>query len=242
MKAFILAAGLGTRLFPYTSDKPKALVELNGVTLLERAIRKVHELEISETIINIHHFGNQIVDFLNEKHYFNLPITISDEGDQLLDTGGAILKAHSLLGDDEPFLVYNVDILSSIDLKALNHYHIQKAGIATMAVRERSTDRYLVFNPEMRLSGWRNVKTGEEILTEGNTLLHNLAFSGIQIVDPKIFPLITETGKFSVIQLYLRLAKEQYIFGYHDPSEHWMDLGKPDQLIEAQRKCENWEM
>jgi MurNAc alpha-1-phosphate uridylyltransferase len=104
-----------------------------------------------------------------------------------------------------------------------------------MAVRERSTDRYLVFNPEMRLSGWRNVKTGEEILTADNGILNNYAFSGIQIIEPKIFPLITETGKFSVIQLYLRLAKEQYIYGYRDYSEHWMDLGKPDQLIEAQK-------
>jgi NDP-sugar pyrophosphorylase family protein len=235
MKAFILAAGLGTRLFPHTADKPKALVELNGITLLERAIRKVHELEVSETIINIHHFGDQILNFLKEKQNFNLPISISDERDQLLDTGGAILKAHSLLGDDEPFLVYNVDILSSIDLKALNHYHIQKAGIATMAVRERATDRYLVFNPEMRLSGWRNVKTGEEILSSDNGILNNFAFSGIQIIKPEIFPLIAETGKFSVIQLYLRLAKEQHIYGYHDPSEYWMDLGKPDQLAEAQK-------
>jgi NDP-sugar pyrophosphorylase family protein len=235
MKAFILAAGLGTRLYPYTLDKPKALVELNGITLLERAIRKVNELEISETIINIHHFGDQIVNFLKQKHNFNLPITISDERGQLLDTGGAILKAHSLLGDGEPFLVYNVDILSTIDLKALHNFHIQKAGIATMAVRERSTDRYLVFNPEMRLSGWRNVKTGEEILTEDTGILHNYAFSGIHIVEPEIFPLITETGKFSVIQLYLRLAKEKCIYGYHDHSEHWMDLGKPDQLAEAQK-------
>jgi NDP-sugar pyrophosphorylase family protein len=129
MKAFILAAGLGTRLFPYTSDKPKALVELNGITLLERAIRKVNELDISETIINIHHFGDQILDFLKQKRNFDFPIAISDERDQLLDTGGAILKAHPLLGDDEPFLVYNVDILSTIDLKALNHFHLQKTGI-----------------------------------------------------------------------------------------------------------------
>ncbi len=235
MKAFILAAGLGTRLYPYTADKPKALVELNGITLLERAIRKVNELDISETIINIHHFGDQIVNFLTEKRNFDLPIKISDERNQLLDTGGAILKAQSLLGDDEPFLVYNVDILSTIDLKALNQYHIQKAGIATMAVRERSTDRYLVFNPEMRLTGWRNVKTGEEILTAGNGILHNYAFSGIQIVEPKLFPLITETGKFSVIQMYLRLAKEYCIYGYHDHSEHWMDLGKPDQLLAAEK-------
>ncbi|MCL4484493.1 MAG: nucleotidyltransferase family protein [Bacteroidetes bacterium] len=233
MKAFILAAGLGTRLYPYTSNRPKALVELNGITLLERAIRKVSELQLSEIVINIHHFGDKIIDFLKEKQNFNLPIVISDERDQLLDTGGAILKAHHLLGDEEPFLVYNVDILSSMDLAALLACHNEKGGLATMAVRERVTDRYLVFNQEMLLSGWRNTKTGEEILVRKEDSLKNLAFSGIQLIQPEIFSKITETGKFSVIQMYLRLANSESIYGYHDTSKHWMDLGKPDQLAKA---------
>ncbi|MCL6101579.1 MAG: nucleotidyltransferase family protein [Bacteroidetes bacterium] len=233
MKAFILAAGLGTRLYPYTSNRPKALVELNGITLLERAIRKVSELQLSEIVINIHHFGDKIIDFLKEKQNFNLPIVISDERDQLLDTGGAILKAHHLLGDEEPFLVYNVDILSSMDLAALLACHNEKGGLATMAVRERVTDRYLVFNQEMLLSGWRNTKTGEEILVRKEDSLKNLAFSGIQLIQPEIFSKITETGKFSVIQMHLRLAKSESIYGYHDTSKHWMDLGKPDQLAKA---------
>ncbi len=233
MKAFILAAGLGTRLYPYTSNRPKALVELNGITLLERAIRKVSELQLSEIVINIHHFGDKIIDFLKEKQNFNLPIVISDERDQLLDTGGAILKAHHLLGDEEPFLVYNVDILSSMDLAALLACHNEKGGLATMAVRERVTDRYLVFNQEMLLSGWRNTKTGEEILVRKEDSLKNLAFSGIQLIQPEIFSKITESGKFSVIPMYLRLAKRESIYGYHDTSKHWMDLGKPDQLGKA---------
>ncbi len=233
MKAFILAAGLGTRLYPYTSNRPKALVELNGITLLERAIRKVSELQLSEIVINIHHFGDKIIDFLKEKQNFNLPIVISDERDQLLDTGGAILKAHHLLGDEEPFLVYNVDILSSMDLAALLACHNEKGGLATMAVRERVTDRYLVFNQEMLLSGWRNTKTGEEILVRKEDSLKNLAFSGIQLIQPEMFSKITETGKFSVIQMYLRLANSESIYGYHDTSKHWMDLGKPDQLAKA---------
>lgn len=233
MKAFILAAGLGTRLAPFTSDRPKALVELKGITLLERAIRKINELEISELIINVHHFGDQIIDFLNNNKYFNCKIEISDERDQLLDTGGAILKAKDLLGSEEPFLLYNVDVLSAIDLKALSAFHSQKGGLATMAVRERVTDRYLLFSPEMQLSGWRNTKTGEEIISRTGQDLTNYAFSGVQIVEPRIFPLITETGKFSLIDLYLRLAKNQAISGYLDPSDYWMDLGKPDQLAEA---------
>jgi NDP-sugar pyrophosphorylase family protein len=233
MKAFILAAGLGTRLYPYTTDKPKALVELNGITLLERAIRKVSELELSEIIINIHHFGDKIIDFLKEKQNFNLPIVISDERDQLLDTGGAILKAHHLLGDEEPFLVYNVDVLSSMDLAELLACHNKMGGLATMSVRERMTDRYLVFNHEMLLSGWRNIKTGEEILVRNDKSLKDFAFSGIQIVQPEIFSKITESGKFSIIQMYLRLAKNESIYGYHDLSERWMDLGRPDQLAKA---------
>ncbi len=235
MKAFILAAGLGTRLYPFTLDTPKALVQLNGVTLLERAVRKVSELDLSEIIVNIHHFGDKIIDFLKEKDNFHLPITISDERDQLLDTGGAILKARNLLEDTEPFLLYNVDVLSSINLTALSVFHFQNGGIATLALRNRTTDRYLMFNQEMQLSGWRNAKSGEEIRVREESDLTDFAFSGIQIVQPEIFPLITETGKFSLIQLYLRLAKSEQIFGYQDLSEYWMDLGKPDQLKEAEK-------
>lgn len=235
MKAFILAAGLGTRLYPFTSDRPKALVELNGMTLLERAIRKVNELNVSEIVVNVHHFGSQIIEFLKEKENFHLPVTVSDERDQLLDTGGAILKARSLLDSHEQFLVYNVDILSSIDLKELTAYHNKKGGLATMAARERVTERYLVFDSDMLLSGWRNVKTGEEKLIRNGQNLQNFAFSGIQIVEPEIFPLITESGKFSVIELYLRLAKSHCIYGYHDQSDLWMDLGKPEQLKIAEK-------
>jgi NDP-sugar pyrophosphorylase family protein len=188
MKAFILAAGLGTRLAPLTLDRPKALVELKGITLLERAIRKVNELEVSEIIINIHHFGDQIVEFLKSKQSFNLPISVSDERGQLLDTGGAILKAKHLLGNEEPFLLYNVDVLSTIDLIALSSFHTQKGGLSTMAVRERVTDRYLLFNPEMLLSGWKNVKTGEEKISRPGMILNNYAFSGIQIFTNRLVP------------------------------------------------------
>ena len=235
MKAFILAAGLGTRLYPFTSDRPKALVELAGITLLERAIKKVQELEVSEIVINIHHFGSQIIEFLEVNHNFNVPVTISDERDTLLDTGGAILHARPFLDEIEPFLVYNVDVLTSMHLTDLLAFHKLKGGLATMAVRTRITDRYLVFNKDMLLSGWRNVKTGEEKLVGQADLLENFAFSGIQIIQPKLFPLITESGKFSVIQMYLRLAAVNDIYGYHDTSDYWMDLGKPDQLLAAEK-------
>ena len=236
MKAFILAAGLGTRLAPYTLDRPKALVELKGITLLERAIRKVNELEVSEIIINIHHFGDQILEFLRSKQNFNLPITISDERNQLLDTGGAILNARQLL-ENEPFLLYNVDVLTTLDLNLLFSYHALKGGLATMAVRQRATDRYLVFDQNMLLSGWENVKSGEEKVSRVCEEPRRFAFSGIQIIEPQLLSLITETGKFSIIDLYLRLAKSEAIYGYPDTSEIWMDLGKPDQLIAAEEMC-----
>ena len=236
MKAFILAAGLGTRLAPITLDRPKALVELKGITLLERAIRKVNELEVSEIIINIHHFGDQILEFLRSKQNFNLPITISDERNQLLDTGGAILNARQLL-ENEPFLLYNVDVLTTLDLNLLFSYHALKGGLATMAVRQRATDRYLVFDQNMLLSGWKNVKSGEEKVSRICEEPRRFAFSGIQIIEPQLLSLITETGKFSIIDLYLRLAKSEAIYGYPDTSEIWMDLGKPDQLIAAEEMC-----
>ena len=235
MKAFILAAGLGTRLAPFTLDRPKALVELKGVTLLERAIRKVNELEVSEIVVNIHHFGDQIIDFLSKNRCFNHKILISDEREELLDTGGAILKAKDLLGSEEPFLLYNVDVLSAIDLASLAAFHSQKGGMATMAVRERVTDRYLLFDQEMQLAGWKNLKTSEVKISRPGMTLNSYAFCGIQIIEPEIFPLITETGKFSIIDLFLRLAKKEAIFGYHDPSDYWMDLGKPDQLAAAEK-------
>ncbi len=232
----IFAAGLGTRLYPYTADRPKALVEVAGKTLLERAIEKVSAAGFTEIVINIHHFGQQIIDFLEQKQNFGLQISISDERDQLLDTGGGIKKAARFLSEGgQPFLVYNVDVLSSIDLRELLNWHQQKGGLATLCVRKRDTARYFVFDREMRLSGWRNISSGEERIVRHAEQMENFAFSGIHILDPAIFMLITEEGKFSMVELYLRLAASQPIYGFHDTSNLWMDLGKPDQLIEAER-------
>jgi len=233
MKAMIFAAGLGTRLYPLTLSKPKALAEIEGKPLLQLAIEKVSQAGYTELVINIHHFGDQIIDFLQEHNNFDLDIRISDERDQLLDTGGGILKAAPLLEGDEPFLVYNVDVLSDIDLKLFRRYHKERGGVATLAVRERKTDRYLAFDRSMQLAGWKNIKTGEEISSRNMKNSRLMAFSGIQLVEPAIFKLITETGNFPLIPLYLRLAREYPIIGYNDESLLWMDLGKTDQLKEA---------
>jgi NDP-sugar pyrophosphorylase family protein len=235
MKALIFAAGLGTRLYPLTIDKPKALVEIAGKTLLQIAIEHLSQSGYNELVINIHHFGDQIIDFLRRNNNFGLSITISDERDQLLDTGGGILKAEPFLAGEEPFLVYNVDVLSNIDLQLFRKYHKERGGLATLVVRDRKTARYLAFDESMQLCGWKNIKTGDEISTRNVQDCSLLAFSGIQLIDPAIFQLITETESFPLIPLYLRLAAGHRIMGYRDDSSLWMDLGKPDQIIEAEK-------
>jgi len=235
MKAMIFAAGLGTRLYPLTLDKPKALVEIAGKSLLQMAIEKVSRAGYTDLVINVHHFGDQIIRFLENKNNFGLNISISDERDQLLDTGGGILKAAPYLDGDEPFLVYNVDVLSNIDLTVFRQYHEKRGGLATLVVRDRNTSRYLAFDESMQLSGWRNIKTGEEIASRNMQNCNLLAFSGIQLIEPAIFKLITENGKFPLIPLYLRLSAANPIFAYNDNSSIWMDLGKTDQLKEAEK-------
>ena len=235
MKAMIFAAGLGTRLYPLTLHKPKALVEIAGKTLLQMAIEKVSQAGYHDLVINIHHFGDQIIEYLEKNNNFGLNIIISVERDQLLDTGGGILKAAPWLNGDEPFLVYNVDVLSNIDLQLFRKYHIEQGGLVTLAVRDRSTARYLAFDDAMQLSGWRNIKTNDEIASRSMLNCRLLAFSGIQLIEPAIFKLITETGSFPLIPLYLRLAAKHRIMGYNDESSLWMDLGKPSQIKEAEK-------
>ena len=231
----IFAAGLGTRLYPHTVDRPKALVEIAGKTLLQMAIEKVSAAGYDELIINIHHFGGQIIEFLQKNNYFGLTIHISDERDQLLDTGGGILKAKPFLDGAEPFLVYNVDVLSDIDLQLFRRYHLERGGMASLAVRDRKTSRYLVFDQSMQLSGWQNIHTGDKIVSHDVPNCNLLAFSGIQLIEPTIFKLISERGNFPLIPMYLRLAVNHPIFGYLDHSSVWMDLGKPDQMIAAEK-------
>jgi len=235
MKAMIFAAGLGTRLYPITLNKPKALVEVAGKTLLQLAIEKVSNAGYHELVINVHHFGDQIIDFLKMHNNFGLSIKISDERGQLLDTGGGLVKAAPWLEGEGPFLIYNVDVLSDIDLDQFRKYHKELGGLATLAVRDRETARYLAFDESMQLSGWKNIKTGDEIVSRNMQNCSLLAFSGIQLIEPSIFKLISETGSFPLMSLYLRLAAEHRIMGYPDNSNLWMDLGKPEQLKEAER-------
>ncbi len=226
MKALILAAGLGTRLRPLTVTMPKALVRYREKTLLEHALLHAAEHGFSEIILNLHHFPDQIKEFLAHNNSFGLRIHFSDESGELLETGGAMLKAAWFLKGDEPFLVRNVDIISNLNLQRLWEAQCASGALATLAVRSRVTSRHLLFGEEMELAGWENREKGERVLTRNNESLRPLAFSGIQVVDPAIFPLITETGRFSMISLYLRLSSSHRISGFYDDSTVWHDAGK----------------
>lgn len=235
LNAMIFAAGLGTRLKPFTNNKPKALVEVAGKTLLERAILKLLELKVDRIVINVHHYADLIEEYLAENKNFGLDIRISNERESLLDTGGGLLKAADLFIPNAPILIYNVDILSSLDLHRLIDDHTKSEALVSMVMRNRRSSRYLFFNKEKQLSGWKNFKTGE--IKEARADMEEskpMAFSGIHLIDPKLFSLITEKGKFSIIDLYLRLAKEEKIMAYYDCSEIWSDLGKPEDLAWAQ--------
>ena len=231
----IFAAGLGTRLKPFTDFKPKALAEVNGTTLLEHAVVKLLNCGIRDIIINVHHFSDQIISFLESKNNFNANITVSDESDELLDTGGGLLKALPLFGFHEPVLAYNVDILSDIDLEALIENHHQSGAAATLAVRERETSRYLLFDKNYRLAGWENIQKEERIIIRKNEEdLQRLAFSGIQVIEPRLLQSTSLTGKFSIIDLYLEQGVYQNITGFVHNQGFWIDAGKPENLLEAE--------
>lgn len=237
MKALIFAAGLGTRLKEYTSDKPKALVQLAGKPLLQHVIEKMMAHQISNITINVFHFADQIISFLESHSFPGIQINISDEREELLDTGGGLKKAEPFLTGNEPILIYNVDVISNLDLNLLEDYHHASGSLVTLVVRQRETSRYLMFDQNLQLAGWKNFNNGETkiSLKEAFNDAIPYAFSGIQIVQPEIFKLITEKGKFPIMDLYLRLARTKPIHGFIDTSIVWMDLGKPDQMKMAEK-------
>jgi len=230
MKAMILAAGLGTRLRPITDTIPKALVEINGKTLLEHSVNHLKFFGVKEAIINVHHFPDQIINFLKKKKNFGLKIEISDERDQLLDTGGGFKKASWFFEGGEPFVIRNVDVLSNMDLRAMFDFHEKHKPIATLAVRNRETSRYMLFSERRELIGWTNVSSGERKLSRKDyKRMYPLAFSGIQILDPSVIPLITEEGRFSLIAMYLRLSRDNRICAFTDNDSFWFDAGKREE-------------
>jgi NDP-sugar pyrophosphorylase family protein len=236
MKAMVFAAGLGTRLNEETREKPKALVKIGGKPLLQHAIEKLKKEGFSEIVVNVHHFSELVIEFINS-YDFDISVLVSDETGKLLDTGGGLKKAAPFLAGDEPILIYNVDILSNLNLQKPIEVHLQSGALATLVVRNRQTQRYFKFDHEKRLVGWINKKTGEKIVSvpENFENAKEMAFSGIHVVSPEIFKLMPANDRFSITNFYLELAKNHLIKGYFDESELWMDVGKPEELAKARK-------
>ncbi|MBN1351232.1 nucleotidyltransferase family protein [candidate division KSB1 bacterium] len=235
MKAMILAAGYGTRLRPLTDFKPKALVEISGMPLLEIVIRKLIGSGVSKIIINMHHFAEQIITFLRAKKNFGIRIETSFEP-VILGTGGGIKNAANFFSDAQPFIVHNVDVISGIDLRAMLDFHHQHQGLATLAVQKRDTTRYLLFDSAYQLRGHTNLATGKTTpLAGGDENLITYAFSGIQILSPRILDYMPETGFSSIIETYLKcVAENQTIVGYDMRDAYWTDVGKQHSLLQIE--------
>jgi NDP-sugar pyrophosphorylase family protein len=244
MKAMIFAAGLGTRLRPLTIDRPKALVEVDGRTLLEITLARLREFGIREVVINTHYLADKIVAYLKEHDDFGMRIDVSRE-DVLLDTGGGLKKAtHFFLAgaadansddpDEEPIIVHNVDVLSMIDLGRMAEVHMANKALATLAVQERKTSRYLLFDERMELCGRRIGEDATAELVRSSREVKPLAFSGVHVISPRLFAKLTEEGAFSIITSYLRLAGEgERIYGFRADQYYWRDVGRPEDLERA---------
>ncbi len=234
MKAMIFAAGKGTRLKPLTDYTPKALVEINGIPLLELVIKKLISSGVKEIIINVHHLADQIINFLKRNNNFGIRIEISDESNHLLDTGGGLKKASWFFDDNQPFILHNTDIVSNINLNHLIGYHESKKALATLAIRNRISNRYFLFNDNYELCGWKNIKTEKEIITKKSNQLNEYAFSGIHIINPEIFKYFQSEERFSIINTYMDLSKIKTISGYQHNKNYWFDIGTQEKLSEAE--------
>jgi NDP-sugar pyrophosphorylase family protein len=239
MKAMVLAAGLGTRLRPLTNDRPKALVEVGGRTLLEIALARLRDFGIRDVIINVHHYADMVIDRVKAAGKFGMHVEFSRE-DILLDTGGGLKKAAWFLGgnsgaQEDPFILHNVDVISTIDLQRMVEVHKESQALATLAVQERKSSRYLLFDEQAQLCGRRLVKEEKTELVRQPRQMTELAFSGIHVISPRIFPLLTEEGVFSIVPAYLRLAaRGEKIMAFRADEYYWRDLGKPENIRQAE--------
>ena len=238
MKAMILAAGLGTRLRPLTDDRPKALVEVAGRTMLEIALSRLRACGVREVIINVHHFAGMILDFLKANDNFGLRIEVSRE-QVLLDTGGGLKQAAWFFLEDserldEPFILHNVDVISTIDLHRMAHFHTEKQALATLAVQHRETSRYLIFDEQLQLCGRRSGRNQEIEFVRPSQNAQALAFSGIHVISPRLLAMMSEEGVFSIITSYLHLAaQEERILAFRADEYYWRDLGRPENLMQT---------
>ena len=237
----VLAAGLGTRLRPLTDDRPKALVEIDGRTLLEITLSRLRSFGVCEVIINVHHFTDMIVEYLKANNNFGMRIEISREK-ALLDTGGGLKKAaYFFLQDsadefsppEEPFIVHNVDVLSTIDLRHMVQFHSDRQALATLAVQDRKTSRHLLFDDQLQLRGRQTGSDPPELVGRSQPA-HALAFCGIHVVSPRLLAMLSEERVFSIIGSYLRLAGAgEKIIAFRADEYYWRDLGRPENVAQA---------
>jgi NDP-sugar pyrophosphorylase family protein len=240
MKAMILAAGLGTRLRPLTNDRPKALVEIAGRTLLEISLTRLHDFGIREVVVNVHHFADLVIAYLKANDNFGMRIEVSRE-DTLLDTGGGLKKAAWFFLEDsglidQPFILHNVDVVSTIDLRRMVQFHTEHRALATMAVQDRETSRYLLFDEHLQLCGRQAGRDGEAELVRTSQRTEALAFSGIHVISPRLLDIMTEAGAFSIISTYLRLAAQgETVLAFRANEYYWRDLGRPENVAQAEK-------
>jgi NDP-sugar pyrophosphorylase family protein len=238
MKAMVLAAGLGTRLRPLTDDRPKALVEICGRTLLEITLTRLRKFGVSDVIINVHHFAEMMQQYLARNGNFGMRIAISRE-EILLDTGGGLKKAAWFFQQgpaDDPFLLHNVDVVSTIDLQQMMEFHQRQDALATLAVQERKSSRYLLFDPQLQLCGRRFEEQQKSEIVREVAEPAPLAFSGVHVISPRLLRQIVEKDCFSIIETYLRLAKAgDRVMGFRADKFYWRDLGRPESIANAEK-------
>ncbi len=234
-KGIIFSAGLGTRFKPWTDKHPKALALVNGKSLLQRNIEYLKEYGIKDVVVNVHHFPNQIIDAIKNNNGWGSNVVISDESNEVLETGGGLLKAKNLLQNGQPFFSLNVDILTNLNLNKLMAFHQQHKPLITFGVTNRKSSRVLLFDTDNRLCGWTNLQTGEEKISIDKPNLIVKAYSCVVIYEPQIFSLIKQTGKFSIMDTYLDLAAEHVILGYDHSGDKLVDVGKPESLAVAEK-------
>jgi N-acetyl-alpha-D-muramate 1-phosphate uridylyltransferase len=230
MKAMIFSAGLGTRFKPWTDKHPKALALVNGKSLLQRNIEYLQQYGIKDVIVNVHHFADQIISAIKKNNGWGSNIIISDETEEVLETGGGLLKAKDLFTPGEKFITCNVDILTDLNINKLISFHEKNKPLLSFGISDRKTSRYLLFNEENRLCGWRNIKTGEERIEVPNDVLIQKAYSCVAVFEYAIFQLMPFTGKFSLIDVYLKLANDHQISGYDHSGDKFADVGKPESI------------
>ena len=235
LRAMIFSAGLGTRFKPWTDSHPKALALVNGQSLLQRNIKYLQQYGITDVVINVHHFADQVMDAVKKNNGWGSNIMISDERDELLETGGGLLKAKDLLQNSKPFITLNADFLTDLDIDKLLSFHQQKKALISFGITNRKTSRNFLFDDDSRLCGWRNTNSGEERISIPKTNLKEMAYSCVVVFQPEIFELIPQRGKFSLVDTYLSLAATHPIYGYDHSGDKLVDVGKPESVAIAEK-------